>query len=258
MNWERGKLEEALEEGLKLEAASQGKQVAQALRLIIAANLRSGRVGYFLDEVEGREPAEYVSRVTGFYEALSLYLHQVQVEKLDEVWRPLFEKLQRWIYNFLLNNHFAAGPHTHQRAVEYATEAAVALLTAHFPYDTSFDAWAFILARNVTCKLLKQSKRNGRTTDEAVPFDEEMIHFRYLRSEPDRKRWDLRRDLLDAVDALSSEVRREIILRHYFENLSLPEIAAELNQPIHTVYQEHFRSRKELRKILGQNGYKEI
>jgi DNA-directed RNA polymerase specialized sigma24 family protein len=47
-------------------------------------------------------------------------------------------------------------------------------------------------------------------------------------------------------------------LRYYFDNFSFAEIAQELDQSVNTIYQEHFRSRKELRKILGQNDYKDI
>jgi RNA polymerase sigma factor (sigma-70 family) len=258
MKRDRGALEEALEEVLKLEANKWGNSLVMAIRPIIVTNLRSGRVSYFLDKVVEREPAEYVGRVAGFYKQLSPYLHQVQVEKSEEVWRPLFERLQRWVYNFLVSNNFAADCHTHNRAIEYATEAAATLLTAYFPYDVGFEAWAYILTRNVTCKLLKQSKRTSRTGDETLPLEEELHYFRRLRSEPDRRVWELRRDLLDAVAGLSSETRKQIILRYYFDNFSFAEIAQELDQPINTIYQEHFRSRKELRKILGQNGYKDV
>lgn len=258
MSWDRGALAEALEEALRREARKRGNKVAQALRPILATNLKTGRVGYFLDEDKEREPAEYVERVVGIYQRLNDYIRQVQVEKCEEVWQPLYAKLQRWIYNFLVGHNFAAGAHTQNLAVEYAAEAATAVLTSYFPYDVAFDAWAYILSRNVVCKQLKQSQRTSIVTDEAMPFEEELLYFRRVRSKSEHRVWELRRDLLDAVSRLSSETRRQIILRHYFDNFSLAEIALELNQPINRIYQEHFRSRNELRKILGQDGYKEI
>jgi RNA polymerase sigma factor (sigma-70 family) len=258
MKRDRGVLENALKEALKLEATKRGNKVARALRPIIAANLKSGRILYFLDEVAEREPAEYVDRVARFYQQLNDYVRQIQVEKSEEVWQPLYKQLQCWIYNFLVGINFAADARTHNRAVEYATEAATALLTAYFPYDVAFEAWAFVLARNVTCKLLKQSRRASHLNEEALPFEEEILLFRRIRSEPDRRVSELRRDLLDAVACLSSETRKQIILRYYFDNFSFAEIAQELDQSINTIYQEHFRSRKELRKILGQNDYKDI
>ena len=258
MKRDKGALADALEEALKVEATKRGNKVALSIRPIIATNLKTGRVRYFLDAIEARQPAEYVERVAGIYQQLNPYVRQVQIEKSEEVWQPLFQQLQRWIYSFLVGNNFAADAHTHNRAIEYATEAATALLTAYFPYDVAFNAWAYILARNVTCKLLKQAKRASHLSDEALPFEEELLHFRRVRSELDRRVLELRRDLLDAVDCLSSETRKQIILRHYFENFSFAEIALELNQPINSIYQEHFRNRKELRKILGHNGYKDV
>jgi RNA polymerase sigma factor (sigma-70 family) len=257
MTWDRGALEDALEEALKLQATKRGNKVAIAIRPIIATNLRSGRVRYFLDAVAERQPADYVERVAGFYQQLNPYIHQVQVEKCEEVWQPLFQQLQRWAYNFLVGHNFTADSQTHNRAVEYATEAATTLLTAYFPYDGAFEPWAFILTRNVTCKLLKQSKRTSRLNEEALPLEERLLYFRRVRSEPDRRVLELRHDLLDAVACLSSETRQQIILRYYFDNFSFEEIAQELDQSINTIYQEHFRSRKELRKILGQNDYKD-
>jgi RNA polymerase sigma factor (sigma-70 family) len=257
MTLDRGVLEEALEEGLKREAIKQEAKVVRAIRPIIATNLKTGRVRYFLDAVAHRQPAEYVERVASTYLEFHAYLRQVQVEKCDEVWQPLYQKLQWWIYNYLVGINFAAGSQTQSLATEYATEAATALLTAYFPYDVTFDAWAFILARNVTCKQLKLLKKLSVTSHQALPFEEELLYFRRLRSEPERKVWELRCDLIDAIARLSSETRKQIILRYYFDNFSLSEIALELNQPINAIYQEHFRSRKELRKILGQDDYKD-
>lgn len=255
---DQGALGAALEEALQLEAEKRGYAVIKAIRPIIANNLKMGRVDYFLNEKEGRTPAGYVERVAEHYENLKDYVRQLQIEKSEEAWTSLFEQLQRWVYNFLVGKNFESSRHTFNLAVEYATEAAAALLVAVFPYDVTFDAWACILARNVTCKQLKQSKKASLTNgDNTLPLEEELAYNHHADSESDRKLSDLQRDLLDAIATLPSPTRQSVILLHYFYDLSFSEIAQELNQPINTVYQEHYRGRSDLRKILRQNGYKD-
>jgi RNA polymerase sigma factor (sigma-70 family) len=61
---------------------------------------------------------------------------------------------------------------------------------------------------------------------------------------------DKRLDLLDAIDQLSSEDRRTIILLYYFEGKDFDEIAEVLDRTKNALYKLHFDALENLRKIL--------
>jgi len=63
-------------------------------------------------------------------------------------------------------------------------------------------------------------------------------------------RKDLRRQLSDALDALSEEQRQVVMLAH-FEGRSYPEIAAILGCPVNTVKTRMFHARRRLKLLLS-------
>ena len=70
-----------------------------------------------------------------------------------------------------------------------------------------------------------------------------------LTSAPNTDKIALRLDLLADIDQLASEARKQIILLHYFEGYSLPQIASKLDKSDNAVYKLHFDALNNLRKI---------
>jgi DNA-directed RNA polymerase specialized sigma24 family protein len=57
---------------------------------------------------------------------------------------------------------------------------------------------------------------------------------------------------LEAVEQLSSDARRELIIQLYFSDYSFKEIAEKLNKSLNATYKVHFDALNELRDILDE------
>lgn len=236
-------LECELEQILSTLAKQRGARFATQLRAILLTNLERGRIHFYLN---GRAPAylpEYVARVVQYFDRLNPYLQQLQRTKSPDAWEPLLFKLRIWISGVL--QHLPGGvDDPAQLATDYADAAAEKILTAHFPYDTEFDPWAFVLARNVCLQQLRIGRRR------VEPLDDDLLSLLPdLNHTAAAQRRELRQALLSAIEQLSSDARRKLIMLHYFQGSALPDIAAALDKTVTAVYKLHFDALAELRKI---------
>jgi len=244
-------LEYELENCLKSVAEQRGEHFATRLRSILIANLGRGRIHYYLNSHAGGQLHEYVERVAKCYERLGPYIDKAQKTKEQDVWESLFETLLAWASRILRR----AGAHPDdldQLAREYATAAAGRILTAHFPYDTEFEPWAYVLVRNVCREYRRRENRNLDSID-----NEQIARLpdpaQTDREQPHR----LRLELLDAVQHLSSDARRHFIMLYYFQGYALSEIAQILNRSLSAIYKLHFDTLNELRKIWSGKEHKD-
>ena len=244
-------LKAALERALKSIAKQRGQQTAAAIRPILLANLERGRVHYYLNGNGSAQVQEYVGRVTDTYERLSPYLFKVQQARSTDVWMPLFEQIQRWVYNFLKRQSGSLSGLL-DLTTDYAMAASERLLTAYFPYDTEFDAWACVLVQNVCREHLRRERKAP------VVLDDELIErlsgLSQAEGEHQRR---LRIDLFEAIENLSSVSRRRLSSMYYFQGLSLPEIAHKMGRNMTATYKLHFDALTELRKIWGAKGHRD-
>lgn len=246
-------LAEAIQRAIQIIGIEKGDHWVRAITPVVLTNLDSGRVHYFLDKQSHHRPFDYVRCVAEKYGQWHDYLFQLQEERCAELWYPLYKKLQRWAYHYLNRKNFPHnGRDRFRHAVDCATEAATRLLHARFPYDIDFDPWLSVLLQNVIRKHIdreyKEMAKNPLSLDDGEEWQNILPA---LTSAPNTDKFALRFDLLAAVDQLASEARKEIILLHYFEGYSLPQIASKLDKSDNAVYKLHFDALSNLRKIWG-------
>ncbi len=243
MTTQPDQIEAQLEQILSSVAAQRDARFAADLRPILLANLERGRIDFYLN---GQAPAqlhEYVWRVADYYQRLSPYLHSLQQAKSPEVWEPLLKTLRQWANAILLHTP-GLSIDRDQLSAEYAAASAEKILTAYFPYDTEFEPWAYVLVRNVCRQLLRREHLS------LAPLDDEQLVRLPDPGQADHARLrDLRQDLLTAIEQLSSDARRQLIVLHYLQGYSLPDIAARLGKTLSATYKLHFDALAELRKI---------
>lgn len=244
-------IESNLEQMLSAVAQQRGVPFATTLRAILLANLERGRIDFYLNGQPQAQLRDYVSRVAGYYDRLGLYLHSLQQAKDPDAWEPLTQTLRQWAYG-ILQQVPNLTTDLDQLAAEYANAAAEKILTAYFPYDTSFESWAFVLVRNVCRQLLRREHPSLEPLE-----DEQLAQLPDLAQADQTRRRDLRRDLLVAIEELSSDARRQMIVLHYFQGYTLPDIAVRLNKTMSAVYKLHFDALAELRKIWAGQEHKD-
>ncbi|MBK8984480.1 MAG: sigma-70 family RNA polymerase sigma factor [Chloroflexi bacterium] len=258
MSWDDESLAAALQHAVQLVAAQKGEPIARTIAPIVMANLDRGRVHYFLDGHEDAHPEAYVWRVFAFYEKWQPYLYQIQEERCAEYWLPLYEKLKRWAYNYLSSkNYFATPAQKLELATDCAAMAATRLLNARFPYDTDFDPWVYMLLQNVMLKSLHREYKEYREEVARVQnvddWEEWESLLPHLSTKGERDRAELRQALSSAIEQLASDARKQIILLHYIEGMSLQQIAREMGRSDSAIHKLHFDALNNLRKIWGSS-----
>lgn len=224
------------------------RELAISIRPILYANLDRGRVETFIGNDLSRV-GEYMQRVIEQYARLNLYIQSVQDERSDTVWQPLFQKLQIWAYSFLLRKNFALGDSTRVIAEECATEAALRILDAYFPYDTDFEPWAHTIITITCLRFFRDgTKKSLIPAQNIVELDDELSNLEdaSLLNQEDKS------DLLESMSGLS-DARCQVIRLHYLEDMSLPEIARVMGKTVGAIHSLHFNALQDLRKILSKN-----
>jgi RNA polymerase sigma factor (sigma-70 family) len=156
--------------------------------------------------------------------------------------------------NGYLKNRKIDGPLRTKIVEESVPNAVLAFLSGVYHYDTEFDAWFCVLVQNVCRKYIKeQTRANLRLENEAVSINE--VDY-LLEQIADHKELDsrelraLRAELLEAIEWLSSESRKELFVLYYFEGFSFKEIAEKMGKSLNAIYKLHFDALAELRNIF--------
>ena len=239
----------AIEAAIKTLAESKGEELIRQIRPILYTNLDRGRVTYFTNGNTALIPA-YLSLVLENYTVLHEYIHRLQIERNTEAWEPLFQRMQTWAYNFFLRKNFSTDHTTEEAAIECATEAAITLLHAHFPYDTEFDPWAHMIVQN-TCR-----KFMTRALKKSVVPPENKVDLNENQVDPDEVLLEsqaLRRESIAGLESMLSqlsEARRRVIEYIYFQDMAPEEVARILNKSVGAIYSLQFQALRDLRKIL--------
>lgn len=255
MRWDQESLLAALEQAIRQVAEQKGDLLARTIAPIVMINLEKERVHHFLDGQTDCQPEAYVWRVCDFYEKWSSYLYQIQEERNPDLWLSLFDQLKRWSYNYLLKQNFSAlSAQKLQLAADCAVMAAGRLLIARFPYDTDFEPWAYTLVQHVTLKYLHQEYKASREEVEHLqPVEDwedwEALLPQQFATQNHLDKTELRQALMWAIDKLASDARKQLIILHYFDGLSLAQIASEMGRSDNAVHKLHHDSLKNLRKI---------
>lgn len=243
-------IEAQLEKACQSLSKQHGEEFAAEIRQILFANLDRGRVHEFIQDEKNRV-YEYVERVVQKYCELHLFIKKIQIERAEESWGPLLERMQGWSYNFFVKKGFYADESTREIAGECAHEAALMLLNSHFPYDVDFEPWAHVIVQNACRRYVrKSSQKKNIPAKEMITLDnllEEVEDPRIENIEQSHEH----DDLLDAL-ALLSDARRQAIELLYFEELSPKEAAEKMGKSVGAMYGLQFHAFEDLRKILDK------
>lgn len=242
------KLIAKIEEALNLLSAERGQQLIGKVKPIIYGNLDRGRVQTFIEgNIDFIEA--YVERVVDNYTRLNSYLHQLQNERTDDVWRDLLDKMQSWAYSYFLSKNFVPGEDTLEIAKTQATEAAIAILDAHFPYDVEFFPWARVLLIHTCQRFIRKAIRKSEIpSKKIVSIDLVSELASGLEKNPELPGGE-KLDIIKAIGKLP-ETRQQVIVMLYFEGKTPKEISKALNKSIGAIYSLHFNALNDLRKIL--------
>jgi len=243
-------IERSIEKTLGLLSEQGESDVVSRIKPVLHKNLAKGRIHAFIDG-DVRRVSEYVRKVVETYKRLAPMLDQLQGEHASsEAWDSVFPKMQTWAYNFFIRKNFYPGANTQEIASECATEAALTLLEAQFPYDTGFDAWAHTIVLNVCRRYIRGGMLAGKYQENAAVLDDlDNVEDPLLRDFEHRR--GLESELVDALGKLPDH-RRRVVEFLYFEELSPVEIAARLNTTIGAVYSLHFNALVDLKRIMSQ------
>ncbi len=116
-----------------------------------------------------------------------------------------------------------------------------------FEGRSRFSTWLYRIAYNVFLN------HRTRTRELACLPEDYESHAAAPESELSPQRYDLRRDLADAVTRLPERYRAVVTL-YYLEDVSYPEIAEVLDLPLGTVKTHLHRAKKLLREHLHAGG----
>ncbi|MCA9948978.1 MAG: sigma-70 family RNA polymerase sigma factor [Anaerolineales bacterium] len=245
-----------LEQAFQAVAQEQGETAVPAIRSIILTNLDQGRIETWLGTDARRTAPAYVRLVAQKYTQYKGYLYQIQVEKTLEVWEALYATLQKWAYNYLLRKSFYRNPATSQLATTYATEAAMVLLAARFPYDRNFEPWAHVLLINICRREMRRSNKASQIPDEKlVELNDELFRTSNPSAFRNQGSQELRYALVDAIESLSQETWQQVLLLRYFHNLSPADIAEMTGKTPSAIYNLHFKAMAALREVWHEKGY---
>lgn len=229
---------------------SKGMDFCQQVRAIVEVNLKNSRVDPTAENYQVLV-CEYVDRVAQYYEQYRAYMVRLQEEQNDDLWDGLGRQLEQKARSYI-QKKWPVTPY--QIVLELAEmvrqEAAERICKAWFPYDTPFEAWAYVVMQNVTREIMRRRLRDATRTDQID--DEEKADFL------DIDQTDILDNLLTEDDnalvrkAIASLTagQREVIELHYFARLSLAEIATRLRITENSVYQRHHQALKNLRKFI--------
>ena len=122
-----------------------------------------------------------------------------------------------------------------------------------FRGDSSFGTWLYRIAVNLSLRRLEQLRRKGWTPLDTLEGPE-MPDLRPEAVRPERKalHGEERRELREAILGLS-DVHRTVVILHYFEEKSCPEIAEIMGCSVGTVWSRLHYALKKLKGLLNES-----
>lgn len=244
----------------QLEKALDRRQLSdthlrQRLLVILNRSVEYGRANRVLgDDPDDTACDEYVRQVIAYYKKYHSLV--TCLEKGDpDAWALVVKKIQGWANGFLKRQGIH-GDLRQKSVKECVTNAALAYLSGVYHYDSDFDPWLCVLVQNVCRKYIKEQRHpNQIQEEEAVSLDKFDFSAETLADKEagnSQKLDDLRLRLLNAIEGLSSEARKELIILHYFSGYSFKEIALKMNKSLNAVYKLHFDALNDLRGNLDE------
>ena len=238
------------EQGLHEVDVDRGEKFSAKIRPIVLENLKNGRGNFFLENIPNATPRNYVLHVVETYDRLCPFIQGIQIERSDDVWEPLFEDLQKLAYNFLRKKGLYPSESTFRIAVDCATEAAIAIIQANFPYDTDFEPWAYNFVKFTCLKYIEKAAKRSNNIKEVIFQDGVLDEF--IVPEMNSHKWGMIIDVINAYLKLT-ENRQQVLQLRYECGLSSKEIAIRMGKSVSAIDKLHFDAIRQLRQLLDVN-----
>jgi RNA polymerase sigma factor (sigma-70 family) len=236
-----------LNKSLQLLRKSKDQVFASEVKCILETNFDRGRINSFiegnLDQVPG-----YVERVITYYSKLKSYIQELQVERTTHLWEPLFKKMHKWAYNYFLKKNFKNSLDTQEIAYECATEAAINILSARFPYDTDFEPWAYVIVQHACLKYIRKATRTSVVPSQNLVSLDSVLSF---LKDPIAPQLERQRELKDELMKMISELpeaRQRVIELLYLEEMPPAEVAKIMGKNVSAIYSLRFNALNDLQK----------
>ena len=248
MPFEEDDLRTDIEQALREVSQSRDNQFAAKIRPIILENLKNGRGDFFLENIPNTTLRDYVLYVVETYENLISLIQRIQIERSPDVWEPLYENLQKLAYNFLMKRGLYPGPATFQLAVDCATDAAIAIIQARFPYDTDFDPWVYNFVKYSCLKSIEKATKRSKNLKEII-YQDGVIE-KIIGPDIQSHSWGIIIDIINAYLELT-ENRQQVLKFRYEHGLSSKEIAIRMGKSVSAIDKLHFDAIRQLRQLLN-------
>lgn len=234
----------------------------EAVRNILVTNFSRGRLQYAVGksreatEVPEPELKDYGRRVAKHY-----WVEHARVAGLEagerEHWQALRELLRVYTQHILRKRTDLCYVRCRELAEEYAQEACHQIFEARYPFDVPFEAWSKRIALNC---ILKRQQRSRDLLDQGTfiqtdvesPILSLFVDLSFSEYNP-FEYVDWRLILLDAIEQLSSEAQRRVILLGFFYGWSDEDLSKDLDRSRQAVYNLRDRALKALHSILSFN-----
>lgn len=238
---------------LEVVAQKYGLSFTAHVRPLVEANVEKGRLAHFIEGEPTKTASDYVWFVVDGFLQWHDYLEQIQQERSAIVWDSLTVEIEQWAYHFLLRKGFRSGRETQNLAQDYAQEAAIAILQAHFPFDTEPGAWLQQIVIYTCCNQIDDWKRQqeiekklARTLANEKPLKTGHGGMEYQVSSKEEAAVIYR-----AIQKLKNPKMRQVVWLRYYGGFSSQEIAEVIGSSYRYVDKLHWQAKQKLGKILG-------
>lgn len=222
---------------------------------IVIQNIKIGRFNYY--SKSGLGISNYINSVIQNYKENQNKIDEIQKEKSDTTWGPLFQNMLNSAFIFFLGKNFPPDSETRDIAEDCAVDASMVLVNARFPYDCEIDPWIYVIVRRSCLKYMRNLYCKSKIPENQISsinyFDISNENIPDTFSLETNSNNVVNKAIIEKYIHALSDTQQKVIKMIYFDNLSASGVAKELNKSINSVYSLQFRALVQLRKLLSKD-----
>ena len=223
---------------------------------IVLQNIKIGRFNHY--SKSGLGISNYINLVIQNYKENQKKIDEIQKEKSDTTWEPLFQNVLNSAFMFFLGKNFFPDSETRDIAEDCAVDASMVLVNARFPYDCEIDPWIYVIVRRSCLKYIRNLYCKSKIPENQISS----INYFDISNEniPDNtfsletySNNIVNKAIIEKYIHALSDTQQKVINMIYFDNLSVASVARELNKSTNSIYLLQLRAVDQLRKLLAKN-----